>query len=182
MVSATAPVKKECQCSCGNECPVGEETPGAGIVPGTVYCDACLDCIGLEDHGLFKPVPQCPACDEPLKPGVEQRYHKCMKHLAEDAIVYGAKLDLGEGGEVVQLVQVEETVEDGDYAMNQTITYETGEAWNSPDAGIGARNNVVVRVEIYPGVKARVLQWFGASKALVAWCYPWHKVLHWQEA
>jgi hypothetical protein len=116
---------------------------------------------------------KCMCCDTPLASETEHAFHLCAKHLAEDKDAYGELPPLQAGGEVVYLVQVEESNEDGETRFQY---YETGSVVYELD---------VVRVEIYPGVKARILLSDGKNEdgtsSLTIYCFPWHKVLHWQE-
>lgn len=110
-------------------------------------------------------------CDTPLTDAFnEQTYRLCAKHLAEDEENYGKLPPIQPNGEVVYLVQVETTEQESGESFIET--FETGAVYES---GLD-----IVRVEIYEGKKVRVILSDGGDP--VVWYYPWHKVLHWQEA
>lgn len=116
-------------------------------------------------------VETCMLCKTPLATETEHALHLCKDHLEEQQEDYGPLPAVQPGGEVVWLVQVEQYDGDG-------VPFITGYETCSQYSG----DLDVARVEIYVGVKARVILFNRESRAPVVWCYPWHKVLHYQEA
>jgi len=112
-------------------------------------------------------VAKCMMCPNPLASETEHSLHLCKDHLEEQREDYGVLPPVLPDAEVVWEVQVEE-------GENPVVEYETSAAYSA--------NLDVVRVEIYEGVKARVVLFDRESRAPVVWCFPWHKVLQWQEA
>ncbi len=113
--------------------------------------------------------PHCLVCEQPLDVD-HPELHLCKTHVAEDKAKYGELPPLQAGGEVVYLVQVKEFNEDHETWYQY---YETGAVTESGDT--------IMRVEIYDGKKARVILSNEKQEPYI-YCFPWHKVLHWQEA